>query len=57
MFDFKAASSSPTDIRLYLRNGNEALSETWLFQHLPSLAALYEPNVVIGFTDATQQAH
>ena len=57
MFDFKAASLSPTDIRLYLQNGNETLSETWLFQHLPSLAALYEPNVVIGFVDATQQAH
>ena len=57
MFDFKAASSSPTDIRLYLRNGNEAFSETWLFQHLPSLAVLYEPNAVMGFADATQQAH
>ena len=39
-FDFKSTSSDPTDIRLYLRRGNEALSETWLFQHLPSLAVL-----------------
>lgn len=40
IFDFTATSDSPTDIRLYLRKGDEALSETWLFQHLPSLAAL-----------------
>ncbi len=38
MFDFTAASESPADIRLYLHKGGEALSETWLFQHLPSLS-------------------
>ncbi len=38
MFDFTAASEIPTDIRLYLHKGSEALSETWLFQHLPSLS-------------------
>ncbi len=38
MFDFTAASESPVDIRLYLHRGGEVLSETWLFQHLPSLA-------------------
>ncbi len=36
MFDFTAASANPADIRLYLRRGEEAISETWLFQHLPS---------------------
>jgi len=40
MFDFTAASQNPVDIRLYLRKGNEALSETWLFQHLPSLSLI-----------------
>jgi glucans biosynthesis protein len=39
MFDFTAAAN-PVDIRLYLRHGQEALSETWLFQHLPSLSAI-----------------
>jgi glucans biosynthesis protein len=34
MFDFTATSPQPVDIRVYLRRGNEALSETWLFQHL-----------------------
>jgi glucans biosynthesis protein len=34
-FDFRTTSSAPEDIRLYLRSGHEALSETWLFQHLP----------------------
>jgi periplasmic glucans biosynthesis protein len=38
MFDFKADSESPADIRLHLRKGNEVLSETWVFQHLPSLS-------------------
>jgi periplasmic glucans biosynthesis protein len=40
MFDFTAASANPADIRLYLRHGEEALSETWLFQHLPSLSVI-----------------
>jgi glucans biosynthesis protein len=34
-FDFKSNSSAPEDIRLYLCRGKEALSETWLLQHLP----------------------
>ncbi len=40
MFDFTAASEKPVDLRLYLRRGNDALSETWLFQHLPSLSSI-----------------
>ena len=36
-FVFKAASSDPTELRLYLKNDSETLTETWLFQHLPSL--------------------
>ncbi len=37
MFDFTAVSEQPVDLRVYLKKGDEALSETWLFQHLPSL--------------------
>ncbi len=40
MFDFTAASDDPVDIRLYLRKDGEALSETWLFQHLQSLSTI-----------------
>ena len=40
MFDFTAASADPVDIRLYLRRDNEAISETWLFQHLPALSVI-----------------
>jgi periplasmic glucans biosynthesis protein len=40
VFDFTAESGYPVDIRLYLRHGTEALSETWLFQHLPSLSVI-----------------
>jgi glucans biosynthesis protein len=40
MFDYTAASETPVDIRVYLKKGNDALSETWLFQHLASLATL-----------------
>ncbi|KAF1047975.1 glucan biosynthesis protein [Xylophilus sp.] len=31
-FDFTPAGPGPVDIRLYLRNGEQTLSETWLFQ-------------------------
>jgi periplasmic glucans biosynthesis protein len=40
IFDFRSTSPNPTDIRLYLRKGDDALSETWLFQHVPSLDSL-----------------
>jgi glucans biosynthesis protein len=36
MFDFTPAVPEPVDLRLYLRRRNEALSETWIFQHLPT---------------------
>jgi glucans biosynthesis protein len=38
MFDYTASSQNPADIRLYLHKGGELLSETWVFQHLPSLS-------------------
>ena len=38
MFDFTAGSETPVDIRLHLHKGGEVLSETWVFQHLPSLS-------------------
>jgi glucans biosynthesis protein len=38
MFDYTPASASPADLRLYLHKGSELLSETWVFQHLPSLS-------------------
>lgn len=38
MFDFTAASESPVDLRLSLHRKAELISETWLFQHLPSLS-------------------
>jgi glucans biosynthesis protein len=40
MFDFTAASEDPVDLRVYLKKDNDALSETWLFQHLQSLATM-----------------
>jgi periplasmic glucans biosynthesis protein len=40
MFDFTPASETPIDIRAYLRKDGEALSETWLFQHIPSLSTM-----------------
>jgi periplasmic glucans biosynthesis protein len=39
-FDFTAASEKPVDIRAYLKKGDQVLSETWLFQHLPSLTVM-----------------
>jgi periplasmic glucans biosynthesis protein len=38
MFDYTPGSTAPADIRLYLHKGDEVLSETWVFQHLPSLS-------------------
>jgi glucans biosynthesis protein len=32
-FDLEADGNEPCDIRLYLRAGDRALSETWLYQH------------------------
>jgi periplasmic glucans biosynthesis protein len=34
-FDFTAHGSEPVDMRLYLRNGAETLSETWAYQYHP----------------------
>ncbi len=40
MFDFTAASDDPVDLRVYLKKDNDALSETWLFQHLQLLSTM-----------------
>jgi glucans biosynthesis protein len=34
-FDFKVAGTEPVEMRLYLRNGTETLSETWAYQYHP----------------------
>jgi glucans biosynthesis protein len=36
IFDFTQASEKPVDIRVFLRKDGQALSETWIFQHLQS---------------------
>lgn len=35
-FDFTVRGSEPVEMRLYLRNGKETLSETWAYQYRPS---------------------
>jgi glucans biosynthesis protein len=34
-FDFTTEGSEPVDMRLYLKNGEQTLSETWLYQYQP----------------------
>ncbi|WP_198968873.1 glucan biosynthesis protein [Xylophilus sp. ASV27] len=34
-FDFTADGKDPVDIRLYLKNGDQTLSETWLYRYEP----------------------
>ncbi len=34
-FDITAAGADPVEMRAYLRNGTETLSETWLYQYHP----------------------
>ncbi len=34
-FDFTAEGTAPVDMRLYLKTGDQTLSETWLFQYHP----------------------
>ncbi|HET6389128.1 glucan biosynthesis protein [Hyphomicrobium sp.] len=38
MFDLKQAGAGPIDLRAYLRRGDAALSETWLYQYFPASA-------------------
>ncbi len=40
VFDYSAVSEDPVDLRVYLKKDDGALSETWLFQHLQSLATM-----------------
>ena len=35
-FDLTATGAEPVEIRCYLRNGDEVLSETWLYQYHPT---------------------
>jgi glucans biosynthesis protein len=35
LFDLTADGAEPVDLRAYLRRGNDALSETWIYQHFP----------------------
>lgn len=35
LFDVEAGGTEPVDMRAYLRMGNRALSETWLYQYFP----------------------
>lgn len=35
IFDLKATGPDVVDLRAYLRKGNRALSETWIYQHFP----------------------
>jgi glucans biosynthesis protein len=37
VFDLAVAGAEPVDLRLYLKSGEEALSETWLYQYWPPL--------------------
>ncbi|CAN7378684.1 glucan biosynthesis protein D [Variovorax sp. LjRoot290] len=34
-FDFTVDGSEPADMRLYLKNGDQTLTETWLYQYQP----------------------
>jgi glucans biosynthesis protein len=38
MFDLKEAGVEPIDLRAYLRKGDTALTETWLYQFFPASA-------------------
>jgi glucans biosynthesis protein len=35
LFDLEATGPEPVDIRMYLRKGDRALTETWVFQYFP----------------------
>lgn len=39
LFDMAANGEEPADLRLYLRLGERALTETWVYQHLPAPAS------------------
>lgn len=37
LFDIEASGEEPVDLRAYLRQGDRALTETWIFQYFPEL--------------------
>ena len=37
-FDIDVTGPDPVDLRLYLRRGEDALTETWIYQHFPEQA-------------------
>jgi glucans biosynthesis protein len=36
MFDIKASGTEPVDLRVFLRKGKQALTETWIYQYFPN---------------------
>ena len=41
-FDIEAENMNPVDIRAYLRLGDQALTETWIYQYIPYYRKLLE---------------
>ena len=41
-FDLAVSGSEPVEMRLFLRQGDKVLSETWLYQYVPSKPASSE---------------
>ena len=39
-FDIEAENMNPVDIRIYLRLGDQALTETWIYQYIPYYRSL-----------------
>lgn len=37
-FDIQAAGTEPVDLRAFLRRGDKALTETWIYQYFPEIA-------------------
>lgn len=35
-FDFTPQGNEPVDMRLFLKRGDQALTETWLYQYVPA---------------------
>jgi glucans biosynthesis protein len=37
LFDLDVTGSEPVDLRAYLKLGDRALTETWIYQHFPGV--------------------
>lgn len=42
-FDLRVDGSEPAELRMFLKRGDQPMSETWLFQHLPTLRNQQQP--------------